>query len=387
MSECANIPVALLNDKRLSLSDVKVYAALSLLADESRRCSPTRNEIQEASGVQRVSRYTQNLSRYRYIRIEKAGDGNRNAYAVLFGDEVNRPQEITLEGFKKEFLEYSSGVHSKNTVKVNYWAFMEFIKIVGNRPLHSISIREIEHFLSVKKKEATEWTARKHYGSLASAFEKAVQWDLIKVNPFRKVKKPKPPEVLPLFFSEDEFNTLMGCVQSRDFRELCITALLSGLRLGELLSLRWNDIDFTSKVILVKNSESFTTKSRMNRTVPMSEELFRLLGERKGNIRKESAFVFHNERGEPLKPQTVSQQFKKYVRRAGLNDKLHFHSLRHSFATHLAKKSVPLFAIQKLLGHSTSKTTEIYSHLLPQQLHREVNVLAGLFNLKNENTN
>jgi integrase/recombinase XerD len=253
--------------------------------------------------------------------------------------------------------------------------------------LQSIGIREIEHFLSKKKQEASEWSARKYYGSLAAAFEKAVHWELIKANPFRKVKKPKPPEVMPLFFSENEFNTMLLTMQSKDFRELCITALLSGLRLGELLALQWNDIDFNSKVIQVKNSETFTTKTRKNRIVPMSEELFRLLRDRKENIKNESTFVFHNKKGKPLKEQTISQQFKKHVIDAGINDKLHFHSLRHSFATHLVKKGVPLFAIQKLLGHSTSKTTEIYSHLLPQQLHREVNVLAGLFNLKSSSTN
>ena len=387
MSECVNIPVALLKDKRLSLSDVKIYATLSILAGENRNCASTRDEIQKASGVKRVSRYTQNLLRCGHIRIEKDGNGNRNTYAVLIGDEMNKPQQATLEEFKKEFLEYSSGVHSPKTQRTNSTAFKEFLRVEGNRPLHFISIREIEHFLSVKKKEASEWTARKYYGSLASAFEKAVQWELIKVNPFRKVKKPKPPEVLPLFFSENEFNTLLSCVKSRDLRELCITALLSGLRLGELLSLRWNNIDFTSKVIQVQNSETFTTKSRKNRIVPMSEELFRMLKDRKEAIRFECDTVFHNAKGKPLKEQTISQQFKSYIRCAGLNDKLHFHSLRHSFATHLVKKGVPLFAIQKLLGHSTSKTTEIYSHLLPQQLHREVNVLAGLFNLKNDNTN
>ena len=194
---------------------------------------------------------------------------------------MNKSTQVTLEDFKKEFLEYSSGVHSKKTIRTHRTAFREFIRIEGNRPLSTIGIREIEHFLSKKKQEASEWSARKYYGSLASAFEKAVHWELLKENPFRKVKKPKPPEVLPLFFSEDEFNTLLSRIQNREFRYLCITALLSGLRLAELLSLRWNDLDFTTKVIQVKNSEFFTTKSRKNRIVPMSEELFRLLMEKR----------------------------------------------------------------------------------------------------------
>ncbi len=280
---------------------------------------------------------------------------------------------ISFSDFTEQFLEYSSGVHSPKTQRTNSTAFKEFLRVEGNRPLHSIGIREIEHFLSVKKKEASEWTARKYYGSLASAFEKAVQWNYLEENPFRKVSKPKGREMLPVFFTESDFRLLLSAVADRDFQELCITALLTGLRLSELLSLRWNDIDFTSKVILVRNTETFTTKTRKNRIVPMSEELFRLLRERKENVRNECDTVFHNRYGGKLLETTISHYFKRYVRSAGLNDKLHFHSLRHSFASALVISGVSLYAVQKLLGHSTSKTTEIYSHLLPQQLHYEIN--------------
>jgi len=153
----------------------------------------------------------------------------------------------------------------------------------------------------------------KYYGSLASAFEKAVHWELIKENPFRKVKKPKSPEVMPLFFSEAEFNTLISNVQSKDFRELCISALLTGLRLDELLHLCCQDIDFSSKLILIRNTEKFTTKTRKNRIVPMSDELFRLLREKKENIRNESAFVFHNKKGKPLRDKPFRSNSKNML--------------------------------------------------------------------------
>ncbi len=388
MAECVNIPLALLQDRRLSLNDVRVYAALSQRADEGHKCSTTRNEIQQVSGVQRVSRHTQNLSRFGHIRIDKAGDGNRNTYTLLEGlDEMKLPQKIMMEQFVKEFLEYSSGVHTKKTTKTYKTAFREFIRVEGNGCLDTIGIREIDHFLSVKKLEASEWTARKYYIALRSAFEKAVQWELIKENLFRKVKKPRPPEVLPTFFSEKDFGFFLSVVEDKNFGELCTMALLTGLRLGELLALCWKDIDFSSKVILIQNSEAFTTKSKRSRVVPMSEDLFQLLTDRKRDIRHEAETVFHDAKGMQLKEGTVSQKFKRYIRRAGLNDKLHFHSLRHSFASGLVASGVSLFQVQKLLGHSTSKTTEIYSHLLPQQLHKEVNGLAARFRLQREQEN
>ena len=167
---------------------------------------------------------------------------------------------IFFSDFIEQFKVYSSSVHTLKTQKTNSSAFKEFLRVEGNKPLHSIGIREIEHFLSKKKQEASEWTARKYYGSLASAFEKAVQWNYLEENPFRKVAKPKGREIIPVFFTESDFRLLLSVIEDRDFKELCITALLSGLRLGELLALQWNDIDFNSKVILVRNTETFTTK-------------------------------------------------------------------------------------------------------------------------------
>jgi integrase len=291
-----------------------------------------------------------------------------------------RLKAISFSDFKEQFLLYSSGIHSPKTVRTNATAFKEFLRVEGNRALHSIGIREIEHFLSVKKQEASEWTARKYYGSLAAAFEKAVQWNFLEANPFRRVPKPKGIELLPTFFTARDFRLFLSVVKEKDFCDLCITGLLSGLRLSELTSLRWDDIDFASKVIYVRNTKTFTTKTRKNRVVPMSDELCHLLKERKENIRFECETVFHDRYGKKLRDLTVSHTFKKYIRKAGLNDKLHFHSLRHSFASALVMSGVSLYAVQKLLGHTNSQTTEIYSHLMPQQLHFEVN--RGLHNIE-----
>jgi site-specific recombinase XerD len=287
---------------------------------------------------------------------------------------------ISFSEFKDQFIAYSSGIHTPKTLRTNVTAFREFLRVEGNKPLHTIGIREIDHFLSVKKSEASEWTARKYYGSLAAAFEKALQWNYLEENPFRKVPKPKEREILPAYFSETDFSLLLSVIEERDFRELCITGLLTGLRLSELINLHWSDFDFASKLILIRNTETFTTKTRKNRIVPMSDELYRLLKDRKEAILFECEVVFHNKNGGELLYTSVSQKFKKYIRRAGLNDKLHFHSLRHSFATALVSAGVSLYAVQKLLGHTTIRTTEIYSHLMPQQLHFEVN--RGLHNIE-----
>ena len=147
-------------------------------------------------------------------------------------------------------------------------------------------------------------------------------------------------------------------------------ALYTGMRLGELLNLQWCDVDLVSRVIHVRNSETFTTKTRKNRAIPMNDQLHALLCEMKD--RRSSELVLHSQ-GKYLSPENVSKRFKGYIRRASLNDKLHFHSLRHTFASWLVQDGVSLYEVQKLLGHSNIAVTQVYSHLQPEGLHSTVN--------------
>ena len=290
-----------------------------------------------------------------------------------------RLQNITLQTFQTDFLTYSSGVHTEKTQRHFKVAFKEFCRVIGDLPLQRIGIREIEQFLSVKKAEASDWTARKYYTALASAFEKAIDWNFLSVNPFRKVPKPKGKETYPLFFSRTEFEHLLSFIIDKDFRELCITALFTGVRLGELLSLEWSDIDFPQRMATIQNKDTFQTKSKRNRVLPLNDTLFAVLIKRRTDALNETGYVFHR-RGMKLKEDFVSKTFKGYVKLSGLNPTLHFHSLRHSFASWLVQDGVSIYAVKELLGHSDVKTTQVYSHLQPEQLHSTVNRISIVLN-------
>jgi site-specific recombinase XerD len=278
-----------------------------------------------------------------------------------------------LSQFKEDFLAYSRTVHTLKTQACFETAFREFLKKVGDAPLHLINVREIERFLSDKTSEASIWTARKYYTALASAFETAKKWKCISVNPFRQVEKPKAPEVQPAHFTKKDFQEIMKGISEVNFRELCICAVSTGLRLGELISLQWTDVDFVRKVLTVKNSETFTTKNKKIRVVAMSEQLWRMLAMRKDRASSELVFHFN---GQQLSAEKVSKTFKEYVRAARLNEKLHFHSLRHTFATWLVQDGASIYEVQKLLGHSSIAVTQIYSHLAPSELHSVVNRIS-----------
>jgi len=281
-------------------------------------------------------------------------------------------QRVTLSQFMKTYLEHSQGVHTVKTTQSSRTALSEFVRILGDLPLHKVGVREIEVFLARKKEEASDWTARKYYLALASAFETAKRWGHIASNPFRQVQKPKTPELLPVFLTRGDFGTLLTAMPSQDMRELVICAVSTGMRLGEVLAMRWSDVDLPRRVISVQNSPEFRTKNKRARVVPMTEGLYRMLLQRQARISSECELVFHSH-GRPLIGDRISKLFKRAVRTAGLNERYHFHSLRHTFASWLAQDGVSLYAIQKLLGHSSSAVTQIYSHLQPSELHGAVN--------------
>ncbi len=148
------------------------------------------------------------------------------------------------------------------------------------------------------------------------------------------------------------------------------------MRPGELINMQWSWIDFFQNQITVKCTAGFQTKSKKERIVPKSEKVRAIIFNRFNTSQHHSnEIVFYHFKGRKLHQETVSKQFKEAVRKSNLNEKIHFHSLRHSFASLLAQKGVSLYIIKELLGHEDLVTTQIYCHLQQQNLKDAVNLL------------
>lgn len=122
----------------------------------------------------------------------------------------------------------------------------------------------------------------------------------------------------------------------------------------------------------MRNRAEFTTKSKRNRVIPMTEVLKAIFLERRASASKECALVFPYE-GRRMNDDHLSKWFKRTLRKSGLDERLHFHSLRHTFASWLVQGGASLYEVQRLLGHSNSQTTMIYAHLQPETMHQTVN--------------
>ena len=141
--------------------------------------------------------------------------------------------------------------------------------------------------------------------------------------------------------------------------------------------MKWDWIDLEQNIIKVKCSVSFTTKSKKERIIPICSTLRVLLTKLFPRIidLDKNNFVFTRNQNIKLNENFVSKQFNKSLRAACLDEKIHFHTLRHSFASMLVQRGVSLYVVKELLGHEDLSTTKIYSHLQQQNLMNAVNLL------------
>ncbi|MGB5847252.1 MAG: site-specific integrase, partial [Ignavibacteriaceae bacterium] len=198
---------------------------------------------------------------------------------------------------------------------------------------------------------------------LRSAFNWAITEKYLIENPCKDIKPIKIPEKQPLFFSETDFQILIKSIDGKDIRDIVIFAVNTGLRLRELTTLHWNQINLKDKYLILDNM-NHTTKSKKIRTLALNNKALQILNEREFQNDK-NVFTINNLR---FNADLLSKKFKRYVISSGLNPKLKFHSLRHTFASWLVQRGVSIYEVSKLLGHSDIKTTEIYSHLRAEEV-------------------
>lgn len=176
-------------------------------------------------------------------------------------------------------------------------------------------------------------------------------------------------DVAPAFFLRREISAVIADLRSRGLdldAEIATIGLHTGLRRGEILSLSWEDVDLDRGILRVRSSESYKVKGGRIRVVPINDTAGEILS-RRVNSR---GVIFSG-----VLPETLSRRFKKSVRRLHLREDLHFHSLRHTYASWLVQKGVSLYVVQRLLGHSSPTMTQVYAHLAPEDLRTHVRLL------------
>ena len=245
----------------------------------------------------------------------------------------------------------------------------------GKMPIGRITTQDVEQYKAhalkggVKRK-----TVNNRLAVLGKCIRTAYEWLHIQRMPpkIALLKCPPPPTY---YLSADECELLLSNAEGT-VREMILAALRTGMRQGELRGLQWSSINWENRIITVRHSLNDRThslespKSNRERHIPMDIDVYEALFKRK----KETGYVFLAEGSTPFDSQRLIRQLNNVREKAGLR-KFTWHSLRHTFASHLAMKGVPLHVVQALLGHSTITTTMRYAHVAPSALRTAIELL------------
>lgn len=276
----------------------------------------------------------------------------------------------------KELLEkYHSERHS-NLRTPEYFqrkSLEPIIEFWGERSVESISLTTIHEFkqwgYSVKK--WTPSTMNRRISALRHAYNYAIDewgWEL---KPIKFKSDPLPPRT-PSFLTKEEVDKLI--VAAPDwFKPILVLATKTGLRADNLLSLKWSQIDLEKQIINVS-----MTKNGKPISLPMSKTVKASLE----GILREGEYLFPNRFGDSLLGKVydylpvirVRTTLKDVCQEAGVRV-VKFHTLRHTFASHLVQAGVPIYNVRDLLGHKSLSSTMIYAHLSPANLKESVEAL------------
>lgn len=278
-----------------------------------------------------------------------------------------------VESFTEENLAYSEQNKAPKTYEGDKLVTKHLLKFYSPiRELNTIDEKDAEKFLLHLKKNAPLGVYNYHR-ILKAMFNKAVEWNYIKTNPFLKLKLPRRQEKNPAFITQDELESVLEKITQPAVRDIVQISFYMGFRLGEATFLKWKNVSFNHNAITV-GDESFSTKSRKSRSVPMHPKVKEIIERLKnGNKNQKENYLFRKKGNQPFTRDYISKKFKKACRDAGIDESIHYHSLRHSTGSLLAMNNVSLFTIQKILGHSNPSVSQVYAHLQLDTLREAIN--------------
>ncbi|RZS95363.1 site-specific tyrosine recombinase/integron integrase [Cecembia calidifontis] len=253
--------------------------------------------------------------------------------------------------------------YSESTIKNYKGGLALFFRFTGNKSPDIITNEDLESF------HKNYIIRRKFSASFQSLIINAVKLyfsNRLKKNLDPKgIERPKNPRILPHVLSKEEVKRILEVHQNVKHRAMLSLIYACGLRRSELLNIKIRDIDTNRGMLLIREG-----KGKKDRMVPLSGRILELLREYY-KYEKPKEYLFEGETiGSKYSEGSLQKVLKTALQKAGIGKPVTLHWLRHSYATHLLESGTDLRYIQELLGHKSSKTTEIYTHVSQKSLGR-----------------
>lgn len=285
--------------------------------------------------------------------------------------EVEKESKKTFSELMRRYLAERSPRKSAMSQVRDRSLSKHLLDFFGDTPLAGISRKWVGKYKAKRRIEgAAPSTLNKEVGLLKNAFNLAVkEWEWIVVNPISSVSLEPVHDQRDRWLTPKEEEVLLSA-SPLWLKEIILFALNTGMRLGEIIHLRWQNVDLERGTISLIRS-----KNHLRTTVPINSRVFELLITKKKNAGVD--YVFCSKVGTLLFDRNLKRAFILARKKAGLGD-VRFHDLRHTFATRLVQNGVDLYRVQRLLGHKTHVMTQRYAHHYPESLRSAVKVLESV---------
>ena len=281
---------------------------------------------------------------------------------------VNLLQELSEEGEKKleEFKKWlRSKRYSDNTIKTYADALKTFLRYYANKAIAEINNNDVIKFNN------DYILANKLSASFQNQIVNAVKLffkkiELKNLDP-ELLHRPKRAKTLPNVLSKEEVKLILNAHNNIKHKAMLSLIYSCGLRCGELLKLKQEHVDSKRGVLIIKQS-----KGRKDRIAPLSHKIIELLRDYYKACKPQTYLFEGQNKGEPYDERSLQNVLKQSLEKVNISKPVSLHWLRHSYATHLLENGTDLRYIQEILGHSSSKTTEIYTHVSTKNIQKIV---------------
>lgn len=289
-------------------------------------------------------------------------DENRLHFKIELAQNLTPNEEgiTSIDNFRKYLL---SKRYSPNTITVYCDALRSFLTFYRNKSVKDITNEDVILYNNdyiLKNKFSVSYqnqivNAIKLF--FRTVYEKSIQVE--------KIHRPKREKKLPNVLSKEEVKAILDAHSNIKHKMMLSMIYSCGLRCGELLALQPVHIDSKRNIVLLKNS-----KGKKDRIAPLSPKILEMLREYY-KLYKPTTYLFEGQtEGTPYSDKSLQQVLKQALEKAKITKPVTLHWLRHSYATHLLESGTDLRYIQELLGHNSSKTTEIYTHVSTKSIQQ-----------------
>jgi len=279
---------------------------------------------------------------------------------------------IKFDVFAEKYLKRNIHLRSYKRIQI---LVNHLKKFFSENVLSHIKTDNIEDYIASRRNEGlSPATINRELSCLRRMFNQALSWEDALKNPVSGIRFLEEPPSRTRFLTHEEANNLLKCC-TPSLRAIVFTALNTGMRLNEVLSLSWDNVFIDS--VINPYLEITRTKNNKTRSVPLNDEMVRVIKELEKN-KKNLFYVFIGDRGKPL--QSLRKPFQKALEKAGIHN-FRFHDLRHTFASHFIMSGGDVLTLKEILGHSSLKMVERYAHLASAHKRKQVNNLTGQFEI------